>query len=48
MIHPPSHLHYFDRKTIAQLLERCGFDVLEIKAIGVARTCAAAPCVLKC
>jgi len=38
MIHPPSHLHYFDRKTIAQLLKRCGFEVLEIKAIGVARS----------
>lgn len=38
MIHPPSHLHYFDRETIARLLDRCGFEVLEIKAIGVARS----------
>jgi SAM-dependent methyltransferase len=38
MIHPPSHLHYFDRRTITHLLDRCGFEVLEIKAIGVARS----------
>lgn len=38
MIHPPSHLHYFDRATISRLLDRCGFDVVEIRAIGVARS----------
>jgi hypothetical protein len=25
------HLYYFDRRTITQLLARCGFDVLEIR-----------------
>lgn len=38
MIHPPSHLHYFDRQTIAMLLNRCGFEVQGIHAIGVARS----------
>jgi len=38
MIHPPTHLHYFDRDTITQLLERCGYKVVEIKSVGVARS----------
>ncbi len=38
MIHPPTHLHYFDRATITRLLDRCGFDVLDIRSIGVARS----------
>ena len=27
MIHPPSHLHYFSKKTITQLLEKNHFEV---------------------
>ncbi len=38
MIHPPSHLHYFDRATIARLLDRHGFDTIDIRSIGVARS----------
>ena len=38
MIHPPTHLHYFDRQTITRSLNRCGFDVLDIHGIGVARS----------
>ncbi|MGQ9649503.1 MAG: class I SAM-dependent methyltransferase [Phycisphaerae bacterium] len=38
MIHPPSHLHYFDRNTITRLLANHGFEVIDIRAIGVARS----------
>lgn len=30
MIHPPSHLHYFDTDTISRLLNRCGFEITNI------------------
>lgn len=30
-IHPPSHLHYFSRKTITHLLDRVGFKVVGIE-----------------
>lgn len=38
MIHPPTHLHYFDRSTIARLLEQYGFSVVQINSVGVARS----------
>lgn len=28
MIHPPSHLHYFSKNTLTQLLEKNGFEVV--------------------
>lgn len=37
MIHPPSHLHYFDRRTLPQLLARYGFRTLDVRSVGVAR-----------
>jgi SAM-dependent methyltransferase len=37
MIHPPSHLNYFSRATIARLLEDVGFSVLPIRSIGTRR-----------
>lgn len=38
MIHPPTHLHYFDRNTLPRLLARYGFETVEIRAVGVARS----------
>jgi len=38
MIHPPTHLHYFDRQTLPRLLEKYGFQVVEKRSIGVARS----------
>lgn len=38
LIHPPSHLHYFDRHTLPKLLAHYGFRTLEIKSVGVARS----------
>jgi len=30
MIHPPSHLHYFNKKSIKKLLNTNGFDIVDI------------------
>jgi SAM-dependent methyltransferase len=30
-IHPPSHLQYFSRRTITELLRQCGFQVVGIE-----------------
>jgi len=30
LIHPPSHLHYFSKKTLSKLLEKNGFKILNI------------------
>jgi 2-polyprenyl-3-methyl-5-hydroxy-6-metoxy-1,4-benzoquinol methylase len=38
MIHPPTHLHYFDRRTLPQLLARYGFRVVDLRSMGVARS----------
>ncbi len=38
MIHPPSHLHYFDRRTLPRLLANHGFRTLEVSSVGVARS----------
>jgi cyclopropane fatty-acyl-phospholipid synthase-like methyltransferase len=38
MIHPPSHLHYFSRATLGRLLAKCGFRVIEVRSVGVARS----------
>jgi hypothetical protein len=38
MIHPPTHLHYFDRRTLPRLLAAHGFQTLEIRSVGVARS----------
>ncbi|MEO7890761.1 MAG: class I SAM-dependent methyltransferase [Vicinamibacterales bacterium] len=36
-IHPPSHVNYFSRATIARLLQSSGFEVLPIRSIGTRR-----------
>jgi len=38
MIHPPSHLHYFSRATLTRLLENTGFEVIDVRSVGVARS----------
>ena len=38
MIHPPTHVHYFNRETLSRLLADHGFRVLDIRAVGVARS----------
>lgn len=38
MIHPPTHLHYFDRQTLPRLLARHGFKTTDIRSVGVARS----------
>lgn len=38
MIHPPSHLHYFSKKTISLLLQKNGFEVKYVKYPSVSRS----------
>jgi 2-polyprenyl-3-methyl-5-hydroxy-6-metoxy-1,4-benzoquinol methylase len=38
MIHPPTHLHYFSRATLVQLLVRYGFEVLAVEYPSTTRT----------
>jgi SAM-dependent methyltransferase len=38
LIRPPSHLHYFSRKTIARLLENGGLRPVEVEYVGVRRS----------
>jgi 2-polyprenyl-3-methyl-5-hydroxy-6-metoxy-1,4-benzoquinol methylase len=38
MIHPPSHLHYFNKKSIRALLKKYGFEVVNISYPGIKRS----------
>ena len=38
LIHPPTHLHYFTRQSLTQLLDRCGFRVVHVEYCGVYRS----------
>jgi SAM-dependent methyltransferase len=37
MIHPPSHVNYFSRRTMTRMLDRAGFDVDSIRSVGTHR-----------
>jgi len=38
LFHPPTHLHYFSRSTIARLLETAGLRVVKTRYVGVRRS----------
>jgi predicted TPR repeat methyltransferase len=38
LIHPPTHVHYFSRRSISRLLDRFGFDVVHVEYCGVSRS----------
>jgi len=38
LIHPPTHLHYFNRNTITRLLQNAGLRTLSISYVGVRRS----------
>ncbi len=38
LIHPPTHVHYFSRGSIARLLDRFGIDVVHVEHCGFSRS----------
>jgi 2-polyprenyl-3-methyl-5-hydroxy-6-metoxy-1,4-benzoquinol methylase len=38
MIHPPSHIHYFSKKTLAMILEKTGFSEISTRYLPVYRS----------
>ena len=38
LVHPPTHLHYFSRETIARLLEGRGLQPVEMRYVGTRRS----------
>ena len=38
LLHPPTHLHYFSRRTIAEMLDKYGFDVVYERYCGFYRS----------
>jgi hypothetical protein len=38
LIHPPTHLHYFTKASLAALLDRCGFRVRDVSYCGFYRS----------
>jgi hypothetical protein len=41
LIHPPTHLHYFSRHSMQQMLDRLGFDVVYSRHCGFYRSAGA-------
>jgi 2-polyprenyl-3-methyl-5-hydroxy-6-metoxy-1,4-benzoquinol methylase len=38
LIHPPTHLHYFSRRSITHFLDRYGFDIVYARHCGISRS----------
>ena len=38
LIHPPTHLYYFSRKTIVALLEKYGYEAIDVRYCGLYRS----------
>lgn len=38
LIHPPTHLHYFTRRSLTTLLDRCGYRVIHVEYCGFYRS----------
>ena len=38
LIHPPTHLHYFTRRSLTALLDRCGYRVVHVEHCGSYRS----------
>ena len=38
MIHPPTHLHYFTKKTLKQLFEKYGYEIIHMEYCGFYRS----------
>jgi len=38
LIHPPTHLHYFNRSTMTHMLEKAGLHIVDVRYVGTRRS----------